>query len=161
LSNELNTPKILFCPADADSFRTAAGTFGLGTANTVRYSGNTNLSFFVGVDAQETFPSMFLAGDHNMGSGAGGNPPADFGGGDAQGINISIGTNSAGNVLGWTSGGHQNQGNILLSDGSVQSLSSSRLRESMSQTGDSVHGSGGWTLAPGSTPNGANRLQFP
>ena len=39
----------------------------------VPYTNDLNVSYFIGVDAQETYPRMFLTGDHNLGGN--GNPP--------------------------------------------------------------------------------------
>jgi len=77
MSNELSTPKILMCPSEYESSlrQTATSFAGLvvgGAAITVPFTNDLNTSYFVGVDAQETYPSMFLIGDHNLGSG---NPP--------------------------------------------------------------------------------------
>src|SRR2546423_1924540 len=59
MSSELNTPKILFCPTDPNPMRTQANMFGAS-------AGNTNTSYFVGVDAVGSNPQMFLAGDRNL-----------------------------------------------------------------------------------------------
>lgn len=77
MSNELSTPKILMCPSEYErGMRQAAGTFAgfdpSGSASTVPYTNDLNTSYFVGVDAGETYPQMLLIGDHNLGSG---NPP--------------------------------------------------------------------------------------
>src|SRR5437879_6317896 len=73
MSNELSTPKVLMCPSE-ESGRTLSTTFGggpvLAGANTTPYTNDLNVSYFVGVDAQDTYPQMFLTGDHNMGDGA-------------------------------------------------------------------------------------------
>ena len=56
--------------------RQAASTFAgvqTGTTNNVLYINDLNVSYFIGVDAQETYPRMFLTGDHNLGGNA--NPP--------------------------------------------------------------------------------------
>lgn len=66
LSNELVTPKILICPADA---RVAADNFpGLN---------NDRVSYFVAVNAEYGRPEMILAGDRNLanaGTNSAGNP---------------------------------------------------------------------------------------
>jgi hypothetical protein len=62
VSNELNNPKVLVCNSDT---RTRAGTFdpSLGSANPLD---NLNeISYFVGLDADETRPSTLLSGDRN------------------------------------------------------------------------------------------------
>src|ERR1700744_3966822 len=54
-SNELSTPKILVCPTDTRQ----AG------ANFVSF-GNRNLSYFMGLDADESHPQRLLDGDRNL-----------------------------------------------------------------------------------------------
>jgi Tfp pilus assembly protein FimT len=55
MSNELSTPKILFCPQENDRRRTAATTFAntvpVGAAQQVPFTNDNNISYFVGVDA--------------------------------------------------------------------------------------------------------------
>ncbi len=76
MSNELSTPKVVMCPAEYESLRTISSTFAgsvpANTANSIPYTNDLNTSYFVGVDAADTFPQMFLTGDHNLGNG---NPP--------------------------------------------------------------------------------------
>lgn len=52
MSNELSTPKVLLCPKETDRDRFLATNFAL--------LNNSNLSFFVGVDATETNAQMLL-----------------------------------------------------------------------------------------------------
>jgi prepilin-type processing-associated H-X9-DG protein len=136
MSNELNTPKIVFCPQDADRRRIMATTFArsvpsgqLGTA----FTGDTNVSYFVGMDADETQPQMFLSGDDNLLVGG---PAAGTGGAIKRvpvrpGV-LSLWTNTP---LAWSEARHQKQGNVGLADGSVQGFSSSRLAEGLRNTG--------------------------
>ncbi|HMP81212.1 MAG TPA: prepilin-type N-terminal cleavage/methylation domain-containing protein [Verrucomicrobiota bacterium] len=166
LSNEVNTPKVLSCPAEGDTRRTPATTFNYTTtAGAVIYANNAHVSYFVGVDGNETSPSMFLAGDNNLGDNNGtsvptlsfsevaaGTPPA--------GVCRSLGTNA--NNVGWTDKTHQKQGDIGLTDGSVQSWTTPRTREGLNASGDSIRSApGNFALATGSTGTGANRIQFP
>src|ERR1019366_4277346 len=71
MSNELNTPKILYCPSEYQTARNQATTWMPSLAsnplNLTFYANDKNVSYFVGVDADENFPQMFLVGDHNMG----------------------------------------------------------------------------------------------
>src|SRR5476649_1005746 len=57
MSNELSTPKILFCPADTDRFPPATN-FSSGLRNKV--------SYFVGLDASAEYPQQLLSGDDNF-----------------------------------------------------------------------------------------------
>ena len=60
MSNELTTPKILYCPCDAQ--RTNAARFDLDF--TVK-----NISYFIGLDASSNRPQTVLAGDANLAIG--------------------------------------------------------------------------------------------
>jgi len=126
MSNELNTPKLLFCPAESNPKRQPATTF---TAtipprfgNLVPFTNDNNVSYFVGVDATDTSPQMFLAGDDNW---------AIRGVKVKRGI-LSLWTNTP---VAWTKDRHVNQGNICLADGSVQGLSSQALMRASQSSG--------------------------
>ena len=168
MSNELSTPKILICPSEYDN-RGAASTFSYSipnnSANATPFTNDLNVSYFVGVDSQDTFPQMFLTGDHNLGTGA--NPPtSSFQ--EAKPANqrpfVSLGTNfpSPNTYVGWLDNMHSKQGNVGLADGSVQGFSRSRLQEALKNSGDA--GGNTTPAAFQSTeggPAGVNRLQFP
>ena len=145
-SNELNTPKVLMCPSDN---RSATATWQLTQtglpAGTTPFAW-TNVSYFIGVEASDNNPQMFLIGDRNMGvNTAAGQPPTVV----YAGLQ-AVGTNNT--TVGWTDTIHQKQGNVGLSDGSVQSFSRSKLQEALRNTGDT---------GSSSAPAGQNRLQFP
>jgi len=114
MSNELNTPKILVCPADD---RSAAASF-------ARLK-NQNVSYFVGLDAEETRPQMLLTGDRN----------------------VTNGLSPVRSVLelrpeipaGWTEALHNGQGNVGLADGSVQQYTTIRLQQALQNTGDATN----------------------
>jgi prepilin-type N-terminal cleavage/methylation domain-containing protein/prepilin-type processing-associated H-X9-DG protein len=160
MSNELATPRILFCPAEMDgSTRMAATTFAstvaAGTAAQVPYTDNKNISYFVGWDARETMPQMFLTGDHSIGAGVAGQNVASATAYKNQAV--ALGTNSTSMVAAWTdSSQHQKQGNIVMADGSVQGCSITGLRSAAANSGDSYH-----SYFMGCLPIGANRLMFP
>src|SRR5262249_29606447 len=69
LSNELSTPRVLVCPSDQ---RTEATTFATNVSNLpqnktmVPFNANKCVSYFVGLEADETKPQCFLAGDRNI-----------------------------------------------------------------------------------------------
>jgi len=69
MSNELSTPKVLFCPAESDLNRVCATTFGLGWGP-VPFLSNSNLSFFVGIISNDVNPQLILSGDRNLTNGA-------------------------------------------------------------------------------------------
>jgi prepilin-type processing-associated H-X9-DG protein len=111
LSNELMTPWIVVCPSDT---RARATNFGAGFSN-------TNVSYFVGLDAADTMPNMYLSGDRNLTNGT---TPRN-------GI-LALSSNS---VAGWTHQLHQFQGNVALADGSVQQFSNSGLKADVAASG--------------------------
>jgi prepilin-type N-terminal cleavage/methylation domain-containing protein len=108
LSNELNTPKVLACPADD---RTIASVFGRpATTTQIGFTNNGTCSYFVGVDANETLPSMFLMGDRNIGPGTAGQNAAAPSSYCDTGMTAmqAIGTNSSatGMKAAWTTKQH-------------------------------------------------------
>jgi len=111
MSNELNTPKILICPADT---RVAAADFAS--------LKNQNVSYFVGLDANDMSPQRLLDGDRNI---TGGSDPEN-------GILKLV----PGQQVSWTQAIHVNQGNVGLADGSVQQFSNDGLREALQNSGD-------------------------
>ncbi len=171
MSNELSTPRVLMCPAESDGTRTIATTFNgtipAGAANTIPYTNDLNVSYFVGVDAQDTNPQMFLTGDHNLGEGA--NPPTQayqLGNTGNGSYAVSLGTNfpAVNTYVGWTANNHNLQGNVGLADGSVQQFTRTKLQEGLRNSGDTGAGGAGspvaFTTAAGQIA-GYNRVQFP
>jgi hypothetical protein len=109
MSNELNTLKILFCPSDS---KILAANF--------QMFNNSNLSYFIGVDATETNADMMLLGDRNITNGT----PI------RNGL-LELTTN---HPAGWTAEMHVKAGNILMTDGSVQQVSVVSLRAGLANT---------------------------
>jgi len=143
MSNELNNPKIVICPGDD---RNASTNFGsdFDTAispglSTTGRGGNLSVSYFVGVNADETMPQMFLSGDRYIGTSSsasnyGFSPDAAYGGAAvAFNTNQVVGNATA---AGWVTKGHQNQGNVGLADGSVQGFTCSGLQQALDHTAD-------------------------
>ncbi|MGD0615391.1 MAG: hypothetical protein ABSA69_08135, partial [Verrucomicrobiota bacterium] len=127
------------------------------------YANDMNISYFVGVDADENFPQMFLIGDHNMGFlNNGAEPTTDahqiFG--DtlpfAQQVSTNAPGNNANNWVGWGDNQHVKNGDVALTDGSASTYTVSALQSALEATGDSGHSD-----VIQSMPSGANRLQFP
>lgn len=139
MSNELSTPKVVYCPAD--SFHTQAatnfGTYSLG-ANPVGDFTTNRVSFFIGSDAGETDPQQLLFGDDNVGTALN----AASTGGPAVGRYTTAQTLTAGqfiiNNIAWTIDTHNKVGNIALADGSVQQLSGANLRTTFSNGTNTV-----------------------
>ena len=125
MSNELVTPKILFCPAEADSTRWVADAFSKLVSDKnkwqVSFTGRTKVSYFVGVDSVITNGEMFLSGDHNITNSD-----------SLKNHMMELTTNS---LPSWTDEIHFKQGNIVLTDGSVQQFSTATLRYALEQTG--------------------------
>jgi prepilin-type N-terminal cleavage/methylation domain-containing protein/prepilin-type processing-associated H-X9-DG protein len=163
MSNELTSPKILFCPGENSISHNASGSrityaevFGPEISNgTAGYQNDYNVSYFVGVDANNTQPNLLLAGDHNLGVGA--NQATRVGSFTAAGTN-SFWTITA---IGWQANNHYQQGNVLLADGSVQNLTTAQFRNSLNNSRDRGRSAGVFSLSPGSQGPGVNRLQFP
>ena len=107
LSNEVSTPKILFCPADER--RSYATNFSAGFSA-------QNISYFIGLDADETNPQTLLSGDDNF----------EISSAPVQSGLLEFSLNSP---ITWSATRHKLNGNLLLSDGSVQQTSQNGLRE--------------------------------
>ena len=99
MSNEMNTPRILACPADVKR------------AKVMRWSefDDNHLSYFVGLDSNEANPRSILAGDRNITGGVR--------------VTNTIYQFTSNSVVGFTKDLHDQQGNIALGDGSVQQVS--------------------------------------
>jgi prepilin-type N-terminal cleavage/methylation domain-containing protein/prepilin-type processing-associated H-X9-DG protein len=138
LSNELSTPKIVVCPSDQRTESTTfAQTVPAATKNVIPFNKNANVSYFVALEADETRPQAFLSGDRNIVC-----PTATPARNDTKSAQITrLGTNhlSSGTTQRgafYTNTMHNLQGNVAMGDGSVQQLSSSRLKESLRNTDD-------------------------
>jgi prepilin-type N-terminal cleavage/methylation domain-containing protein len=129
LSNELSVPKVVLCPSDSlDRFE--ATNF----QNDFDRQGNRAISYFIGLQADETRPQMLLAGDRNITNAA---PRLTF---NQASVVVNLGTNHTVNLgAGWNNAIHQNSGNVGLGDGSVQQLTTSRLREQLRNTDDNLN----------------------
>jgi hypothetical protein len=137
MSNELSTPKVLVCPAD--TFHTAAATNFTATPGVGADFSLSKCSFFIGSDANESDPQMLLYGDMNIGSQAatGSGTPAASRYQTAQVITTTA-VGLAGGSWAWTIDTHNRVGNITLSDGSVQQLSITGLKQSMQSATNTV-----------------------
>lgn len=106
-SNELSTVSILHCPADKKKKP---------ALNWDRIDGDQNVSYFLGTSAREEKPETILLGDHNVIGGSGGLDPY---------WSLFLGSSIDAR---WDNSLHVNQGNIALSDGSVQQIKTEQLR---------------------------------
>jgi prepilin-type processing-associated H-X9-DG protein len=115
MSNELATPTVLVCPADnrlpAKSFASLS---------------NSNISYFVGLDATETMPQMMLTGDRNLA---------------INGVPVTPGlvTLKSNDVISWTAALHNGEGNLGMADGSVQRMSTAGFRQMSRAIGTNLY----------------------
>lgn len=120
MSNELSTPKIIVCPSDGGKTEATNWTLHMNTLK------NKSTSFFVGFDADETRPQTLLSGDRNITNLTPARTLID------KSEILKLGTNHTSvKGAGWSKDMHQTQGNVALGDGSVQQLSTARLREQL------------------------------
>jgi len=125
LSNELSVPKVIICPSDY-KFRLESTNF----QNDFEAKGNSTISYFIGMDADETRPQMFLVGDRDI-------VDPRFGLPNKVSSIVNLGTNHSFQAgASWSGRIHRNVGNVALGDGSVQQLTSSRLRQRLMNSGD-------------------------
>ena len=115
LSNELSTPRILKCVSDPGRTR----------VNSFAEFGPTNLSYFVGLDADETKMQMLLSGDRNITNGL---PP-----------NNHILQATGPDTFGWTKAIHNNAGNIGLADGSAAQTTTTTLRRQLTDPSNATN----------------------
>jgi len=109
LARELDTPKLLVCPADT---RGASLTW-----NDLR---NENVSYFVGASADYYRPDSILIGDRNL---------VRIGPGSGSIIIISSQT-----YVEWTTELHNRTGNLLFADGRVESFNNTQVQTIARQT---------------------------
>ena len=113
MSNELSTPKNLYCPADEDHVLAINWTSGFSAAN---------VSYFVGLDADTNHPQMFLSGDDNFA----------IGGVPVKSGLLEFSTNAP---ISWTAARHHFSGEMAFTDGSVQPSSNSDLANCLKKIG--------------------------
>lgn len=105
ISNELTLPKLLACPSDTRQR----------VASWQEFTSNKHLSYFAGLDADETTPQTILSGDRNLN-------------GAVQPTN-GILRLTATTPVEWTKEIHKSHGNVGLADASVQQLSTRLLNK--------------------------------
>ena len=116
MSNELSTPKILACPADA---RSEAVNFTCLT--------RTNLSYFVGLDfTNDANPQLILSGDTHL---------------EFSGLPVPPGLRALAqnDPVGWSRSRHKRAGNLGFTDGSVQTATSNQLHHFLISTGTATN----------------------
>jgi prepilin-type processing-associated H-X9-DG protein len=105
VSNELNSPKILTCYKDTNRIRASFWDAPL----------HLSLSYFVGLNADETKADTILSGDRNISTNS----------------SILVGLFDVQNpeALQWTRDIHRHAGNIALADGSVSQTTTETVRK--------------------------------
>lgn len=106
ISNEVTTPRVFACPSDTARTRVMGWD---------AFTNNSHLSYFLGIDADETKPQTILTGDRNL----------SISNTLLTGF-VRLATNT---TLGWTKAIHQGQGNVGLADGSVQQMTESSVNK--------------------------------
>jgi hypothetical protein len=106
-SNLLTAPKIVFCPADV--LRTRPNVFAA--------LSRSNISYFIGLEANSTNTLNILSGDRNVTGGSLSNSILTF--------------QTRSNLAGWGKDIHKHAGNIGLADGSAQQLTTSGLNKQL------------------------------
>ena len=126
MSNELSAPKLTLCPSDTS--HSAAANFSVAT--------NTTVSYVVNSFASDTYPQLILLMDRNVGESSSvtssGIPTVLYTGA------ININDRASGASFGWSDIMHLRQGNIGLADGSVQQVSSPKLRNAITNTPSTI-----------------------
>ena len=168
VSNELSTPKIVVCPSDgAQGSETQRGEATnwlhiVRTANSsvVNPAGNRFISYFIGLDASEENPQTILGGDRNVSADTTAAQPALLKAGTAvtpftaltgepAGLQLPVAAANAivpNTKVGFTARTHDGAGNILLGDGSVQQVTSSRFREAIRDSAATTAANLKWSL---------------
>ena len=130
LSNELSNPKVVRSPRDsnrnqANSFATKKPKGAAGrTVVPFGLKGNYSFSYTIGSEADESKPNNILSATRNIEFGKYNNDK------DSKGVIKKLGKRFTGkSTVRWTESLHENQGNILLSDSSVQQASDSKLKQ--------------------------------
>jgi prepilin-type N-terminal cleavage/methylation domain-containing protein len=117
MSNELTTPKVLFCPSD--NVRQATTNF------PSLHFNDENMSYFVCGDAIETYPQMILDGDRNIGTATAANVPATI-------TNVLARQWTGAEWWAWSAVDmHLRVGNLGMADGSAQQVTVAGLQTAL------------------------------
>ncbi len=144
MSNELSTPKVAYCPSDS-YHQTVPTNFNLSFAGANAYpptavAGIGQASYFINANGSDNDPQLIMSGDSNIGSvGTASKAPATYMFGAAAGTSatsaqllIGAAWGTAAGAWAWTQNEmHQKTGNILVADGSVQSVTISGLQSAL------------------------------
>ena len=150
MSNELNNPKVCLCPSDGRPVGSIPSDFISGAPAT--FFNNSTVSYFVGLQCDESFPAMILSGDRNVcniyatsAAGSGAPVSSTYGYSPTEptltgGYIVSLPTGNAITAstanYAWTQKMHNQSGNWGLADGSVQKGSTGTFHTYLARTGD-------------------------
>jgi prepilin-type N-terminal cleavage/methylation domain-containing protein len=159
--NEINSPKILLCPSDGEkpmsTDRRVPTDFGTGSGTTfnppqssfVHANNRDNaLSYFIGIEVDETYPQMILDGDRNIGAGDQNDTkktPTTMYDTHASKRRVDLFIPSPKDnpvnkpVAAFDDAVHGKAGNIGLADGSAQQVTTGKLREQLISSGDPAY----------------------
>jgi len=126
VSNELNSPKVLVCSSDGN--RSRATTFDQ-TRNTGVFDSMSEISYFVGLRADETAPQTILTGDRNV-----------TGGSDSGNRRTYTGIDPASLDAAFDNSIHRNSGNIGLADGSADQVTINEFRRQIAAANQNISG---------------------
>lgn len=136
MSNELADMKLIRCNSDSEA--SSGGNVKNFTDFYMRPTDANNkyyLSYFIGVDASETYPQTLLFGDRNVVAPT---VPQSTNSTTSFMLMLGSGTNTTYQTAGqrprWGENIHQNNGNVVLGDGSVQQYTEARLSDQIRQT---------------------------
>jgi hypothetical protein len=125
MSNELTTPKIIYCPQDALHGRPATNF-----TDDLQHQ----ISYFIGAEAQDADPQLLLAGDDNFLLNQKPVPPGMVDPAYNATLEWDASRHTGVASLGWfAKAKNTTRGNIALTDGSVQGVTSSGLTNLLHQ----------------------------
>jgi prepilin-type N-terminal cleavage/methylation domain-containing protein len=133
MSNQLSTPKVVYCTSDNGKNLTTNFDNNFTTAN---------VSYFVDGDASDSDPQAILIGDRNIDTGTTGTTSI------GSKVNVKVPL-SATQTYSWDNSSlHLGSGNLALCDGSVQQVSTGQMSATLLTAGNSL-------------PNGYGYFNFP
>lgn len=130
LSNELASPKVLCCPADAQKSRSTRWS----QLAQSQSRANDFVSYVVGPDSMTYLPSSIVSGDRNLIGDGTGNCTAGI-------SSVFQASTRPANRLAWINSIHGTEGNVLLNNGQVVDTTTDSLRYLLSQGHSDLNGS--------------------
>jgi prepilin-type N-terminal cleavage/methylation domain-containing protein len=156
MSNEVSTPKVLYCTSDNLHSTAATNWYQADVLGSTAWppaaqAAAGKISYFVNGDATESDPQMIMMGDENIGNygNTAANNPSSYGftqtttGGQPSkvaAVQLTYAAWGAGNgAWAWTANDfHGKAGNLLIADGSVQQVTISGLHTALQNSTNTV-----------------------